>query len=290
MPPLPYRVANMGSIKEKVQQLKPTFWGRFFYYCIPYRKTVVLSNMKQAFGDELSDQEIKKLALSFYSHVAKCLKENVLMRFMTLNQIKSKARVEGLENIRDIILNNQSMLLLTGHFGNWEFAPIAGILNFEAYRDHFYFIRKEIKVEWLENILFHRFHRAGLKIISSKNALTEVSEAMDKKAAVVFVLDQHACIRAKDGVAVDFFKKKAGTYRSLAMLANYTNAPVVPVQTFRDSKGKHVLQFHPPLARISTNSNRQDQLENTLLYNRTLESMIIAHPEQWMWMHKRWKI
>ncbi len=280
----------MNSIKEKVRQLKPTLWGRFFYYCIPYRKQVVLSNMSQAFGDELTDKEIKKLALSFYSHVARCLKENVLMRFMSLKQIKSKARVEGLENIRDIILNNQSMLLLTGHFGNWEFAPIAGILNFEAYRDHFYFIRKAIKVEWLEKILFRRFHKAGLKIISSKNALTDVSEAMEKKAAVVFVLDQHACIRAKDGVAVDFFNKKAGTYRSLAMLANYTNAPVVPVQTYRDSNGIHVLQFHPPLLFIKSDSNRRDQVENTLQYNRALEQMIISHPEQWMWMHKRWKI
>lgn len=281
---------KLTDIKKHIHQLRPTVAGLFFYHVLPYRKKVILSNMEQVFANHLNQNEIQKLAKAFYSHLAKSLKEMFLMRFMSLKKVASKAELEGLENIEDIVLQKQNMLLLTGHFGNWEFAPIAGILNFEEYKNHFYFIRKTLKIEWIEKILFRRFHQAGLKIISKKNALAEVSDAMEKKAAIVFVMDQHACIKAKDGINVPFFNKDAGTYRSLAMLAKYTKAPVVPVQTYRKDNGKHVLKFHPPLPLLQGENSRDELYKNTLQYNQALESMILEKPEQWLWMHKRWKL
>ena len=142
----------------------------------------------------------------------------------------------------------------------------------------------------IERILFKRYYQAGLHVIPKKNSLNQVCDALTEGHAVVFVLDQHASLSNRDGLAVEFFGKKAGTYRSLATLARYTSVPVVPAAGYRLPNGNHVLEFYEPLL-WEVDENQQEALyKNTLRYNQALERIILAHPEQWMWLHKRWKL
>lgn len=107
---------------------------------------------------------------------------------------------------------------------------------------------------------------------------------------MVFVLDQHASIKNRDGIAAEFFGKKAGTYRSLATFARHTGVPVVPASSYRKLNGQHVLEFHEPIYWAEHEGNHAAIYENTCGYNRALERIIRAHPEQWWWMHRRWKL
>lgn len=275
---------------DYIRSLKPTLAGKFFYYCLPFRKRIILNNMKTVFGDRLTSDEIKNLAQSFYGHIATSLKENILMRFLSEEQIKNKAKVVGEENIEKALAKEKGVLILTGHFGNWEFAPIAGILNFKLLQGRFYFIRKLIGTKWIEKILFSRYYKAGLNVIPKKNSLRQACEVLEDNSAVVFVMDQHACIGSKDGIKVDFFGKPAGTYRSLATIARNMEVPVIPAQSYRQKDGTHVLEFYPPLEWIEAEKSREALLKNTKIYNEQLEKMILRRPEQWLWMHKRWKI
>ena len=279
------------ALLQTLSDLKPTRLGKFLYYCLPYRRRVVLSNMHLVFGSLLSPQEIKHLAQCFYSHLGLSLKENIGMRFMREDRLIEKARVVGHEIVLRLTEQKKGLLILTGHFGNWEFAPIAGILNFKQFKGRFYFVRKTLKNKFLERLLFRRYYRAGLHVIPKRNSLNAVCEALENNHAVVFVMDQHASVHSKEGIMVDFFGKKAGTYRSLAMLAKYTGAPVVPAQTYRDEQGQHVLQFFDAIAFEEKEEwNKQETLiHNTRAYNEALERMILLHPDQWLWMHKRWK-
>lgn len=278
------------KIKHYLTTIKPTFAGKFLYYCLPYRKQVVLKNLHRVFSDVLSTDEIIYLAQCFYSHIATSVKENMRMRFMSQEDIRAQAEVKGHEQTLALASVHGGLLILTGHFGNWEFAPIAGILNFHEYQGRFHFIRKMLKIKWLEKWLFRRYYQAGLKVIPKKNSLMQVCEALDEKDAVVFVLDQHASLASKDGVVVDFFGQPAATYRSLALIARYTGAPVIPACSYRQPNGKHVLHFFEPIPWINAANQEEEISLNTLAYNRALETMILEHPEQWLWMHKRWKL
>ena len=113
---------------------------------------------------------------------------------------------------------------------------------------------------------------------------------MEQNHAVVFVLDQHASLANRDGVAVEFFGKKAGTYRSLASFARHTGVPVVPAAGYRLDNGRHVLEFYDPIPWQDYGSTQESIYRNTLAYNQALERIILAHPEQWLWLHKRWKL
>jgi len=281
---------DRDALKRYIAQLKPTLWGKFFYYCIPIRKKIVLQNIRRVFAESLSQQEMEKLAQSFYSHLLISLKENFAMRFMSLKQIAARACVVGHENVLDVIDHGKGAMILTGHFGNWEFTPIAGILNFKQYKGRLHFIRKTLQVKFLEKILFRQYYKAGLHVIPKKNSLFKVCEALDCNDAIVFVMDQHASVSTKDGISVEFFGEKAGTYRSLAMIARYTNVPVIPATSYRRSDGRHVLQFFKALPWLCAEDQEQEIYLNTLAYNQVLEKIILEHPEQWLWMHRRWKL
>ncbi len=281
---------QVKQLKQHVAKLKPTLAGRFFTRFIPFRKKVVLKNLQQVFGAVLTSAEIQKLCGCFYAHIATSLKENILLRFMSMEKIKARARIKGVEHMLGLIGNEvKGAILISGHFGNWEFAPIAGILNFKEYQGRFFFVRKFISAKWVERLLFKRYYQAGLNVIPKKNALNKVCDTLENNNAVVFVMDQHASVNAKDGIMVDFFGTLAGTYRSPAMIAQYTNVPVLPCRGYRDEHGKHVLEFFAPLKWIQGKNAKETIYLNTKKYNEILEQFVLDHPEQWLWMHKRWK-
>ena len=264
--------------------------GKFVYYCLPYRKAVIQANINQVFANTLMPAEKEHLAKAFYSHLLTSLKEMVQLRFLSEKKLCERVEVRGYERLLDIADQGKGVLVLTGHFGNWEFAPLGGILNFKQFQGQFHFIRRMLGNKTIERILFRRYYRAGLNVIPKKNSLQQVCDVLEKKHAVVFVLDQHASLANRDGVAVEFFGKKAGTYRSLASLSRNTGLPVVPAAGYRLPNGRHVLEFYEPIAWQEYPTMQESIYRNTLAYNQALERIILAHPEQWLWLHKRWKL
>jgi KDO2-lipid IV(A) lauroyltransferase len=182
----------------------------------------------------------------------------------------------------------KGILVLVGHFGNWEAASVAGIGQFPEYRNRFHFVRRPLKPAILNEFVNRRFKRAGFGSISKRGSLDTILELLSQGAAIVFVFDQHAGKR--DGVIVDFFGHPAGTFKSLAILALSTKAPVIPTSSWRQPDGTHVLRFEDPLPLIESEDTNEAIRLNTRAYNAALERLLLRHPEQWIWMHRRWKI
>lgn len=285
----------MSAVKDYIKNLEPSLIGKMIYYCFPYRRRVVLSNMRLVFKQSLSDDEIKKLAQCFYGHFVRSILENLKMRLMSEKKITDRVKVVGESHLSDALAHQKGVLIVTGHLGNWEFAPIGGILQFKDLRGHFYFIRRQLRIKWLENLLFSRYNKVGLNVIPFFDAVNQSCDALEGNKLVVFVLDQHAQITRegggrRDGIPVDFFGRKAGTYRSLAMIARQTGAKVIPATSYRAPDGSHVLSFSPEIPWEAHDKSSDAILHNTRNYNKAIESFILKHPEQWIWMHKRWKI
>ncbi len=280
----------MTDLSNKIKNLPVTLAGRFIYTCLPYRRKVVMANIDQVFGDTLSLAEKKHLATAFYSHLATSIKEMIHLRFMSDQTLRESVDVVGYERLMEVAAQGRGVLVLTGHFGSWEFAPIGGVANFKQFKGQFHFIRRTLGSKTLERILFGRYYSAGLRVISKKNSLQHVCDALEQNHAVIFVLDQHAHLQNRDGVAVEFFGKKAGTYRSLASFSRHTGVPVIPAAGYRLKNGRHVLEFHEPIPWRDYDTTQESIYRNTLAYNQALERIILAHPEQWLWLHKRWKL
>lgn len=280
----------MADLIDKINKLTISLAGRIIHSCLPYRRQVVMANIDQVFGDTLPRAQKTHLAKAFYSHLATSIKEMIHLRFMSDKKLRERVDVLGYERLMEVAAQGRGVLVLTGHVGSWEFAPIGGVANFKQFKGQFHFIRRTLGSKTLERILFRRYYQAGLRVIAKKNSLQHVCDALDQNHAVIFVFDQHARLENRDGVAVEFFGKKAGTYRSLASISRHTGIPVVPAAGYRLDNGRHVLEFYAPIPWQDYGTTQESIYRNTLAYNQALERIIMAHPEQWLWLHKRWKL
>lgn len=285
----PFTPETISQLKHTIANCRISVAGRLAYYCVPFRRKVTLENMQLVFGDVLSAAEIKRLAQAFYSHLLQSVYENIRLRIESTARSLERVEVQGAEHVFATVAQGKGVLIMTGHFGNWEFAPITGLMHFPEYQGRFHFIRKSLGLKWLEKLLFRRFFAAGLKVIPHRYAIKQVVDALEQDDCVVFVMDQAAYVTRRQAVETTFFGQPVGTYRSLASLAQSTGAPVVPACSYRRADGKHVLAFHPALPFLECETSRASIRENTQQYNAFIEQAIINHPEQWLWMHRRFK-
>ncbi len=271
-----------------ISELKPSLLGSAMYSLIPMRRRIVMENLRQVFGDRLGEPELRRLARCAYGHFAKTVAENLAMLVSSERRIAGQVDVIGVEHVLKAAGQGKGVLILTGHFGNWELSAVAAMLQFRKYQNRFHVIRKSL-APGLEDMVFGRFRKTGLRIISPANALIGIFDALEKNDVVIFIMDQHQVVGSK-AIAVEFFGREAGTNRSLALVARKSGAPVVPASSYRKPDGRHVMQFYPPLEWISTDSSREEIYRNTLGYNQVLEKFVLDHPDQWLWIHRRWKI
>ncbi|HTS54156.1 MAG TPA: 4'-phosphopantetheinyl transferase superfamily protein [Burkholderiales bacterium] len=261
--------------------------GRIVYRLLPFRRRVVLDNLRRVFGNTLAEDQITRLAQAHYAHMWRLIAEFVTFSLMSQSRRARLARVENEQVLRAAHAKGKGVLLLTGHFGNFEVATAAGIMSFPEARDRFHFVRRPFKPRWLEAIVYGRARRLGFGTLSKEGSLDAFIQRLEAGDLVLFPFDQYAA--GRDGIQVEFFGHPAGTFRSLAIIARATGAPVVPAATWREADGRHVLRFEEPLAPIECEDYDEEVRRNTRAYNAMLERLILRHPEQWWWMHRRWK-
>ena len=261
--------------------------GRFIYRWLPYRRQVILDNLNRVYGPHVHADQITRLAQAHYGHLFKLLKELISFRFLSEKRKKAMVRVEGVPELTEAFMAGKGILILTGHFGNFEVSTVAGIEHFPQVKGRIHFLRRPIKPKWLSDLLTRRFNQAGFGVVGRRGSLEEIVDTLEKGDAIVFPFDQYA--RKPEGIDVEFFGYGAGTHKSMAVLALSTGAPVMPAASWREPDGTHVLKFWSPLPTIVDAEVGAEIRKNTRAYNAALELAIIRHPEQWWWVHRRWK-
>lgn len=261
--------------------------GRFIGRFLPLRREVVQGNLKRVFGDVVHESELKNLAAAHYGHLWRLLCEFVYSRWLTPTQKMALVRFEGLDHFIAARDQGKGVLVLTGHFGNWEVSTTAGIAQFPEVHGKCHFVRRPIKPAWLDRLVTRRFNDAGFGVFSKRDSLDAMLDCLSRGETVVLPFDQHA--GPPDGIEVDFLGHAAWTFKSLAIIQLSTGAPVLPAASWRESDGRHVLRFEAPLAPIECDDTGEAIRRNTRAYNQALERLVARHPEQWYWLHRRWK-
>lgn len=271
----------------EVKKTEVPWYGKWLYHIFPYRRGLTLENMRRVFGDVLPEAEIVKLAQAYYGHYGKFALEFLALPFQSAERRKKMVRVENMESPLAAYAKGRGVLILTGHFGNWEVSTSAGIKAFPQYKNIFHFVRRPLKPKWFNDFITWKDRRSGFGTLSKFGSLDRMLELLSRGEIIVFVHDQHA--GKKDGVVVDFLGHPAGTFKSLALIAMSTGAPVIPAASWREPDGTHVMRFENPLELVDCEDVNEAVRKNTQLFNDVLGRMLLRHPEQWIWMHKRWK-
>ena len=264
----------------KIIDILGSLFGWFFFYVIPVRKRIVIQNLRQAYGGEKKPSEIQKIACQNYRHYGKLFFE--LIFFKKKKHYENHIKIENPEIIDAAFSKGKGVLLLSAHMGNFEIA----IKSFFLMNQTLHSVVRQVKPKILEALITRFRAYPGLKLVPARHSYQTILSLLVQNKMVGFALDQHKGTRC---VQVDFFGKRASTATGLAALALESGAAVIPVCLLRRADGGFTIQFEPPIPLTQTGNRDFDIFYNTQIFTKKIESWIRRHPEQWFWLHRRWK-
>jgi KDO2-lipid IV(A) lauroyltransferase len=233
---------------------------------------------------QLDDQERHAILRGSFSSLGRLLVEFSHFPDLNKSNIADHVVYDGFEHYENAVKRGRGVIFLTGHFGAWELSCYAHSL----YGHPMKFIVRELDNARVERLIESYRGRAGNTPIEKRNASRDILRALRNNETIGILVDQNTT--RDEGVFVDFFGIPAATTPAIATLALRTGAAVVPGFLIWDRKiRKHRLHFDPAMELITTGDPARDILENTQACNAVLEKMIRLYPDQWLWIHRRWK-
>ncbi len=256
--------------------------GLLGYHVIRYRRSLIKEQMGRALKMSPSDRELKRLVRANFVHYGLLVVEFLRIRLLRTSPLESAVQFEGEHHLRDALAQGKGALILTAHLGNYDLVGVALALRGFPLM----IVSKPLKLKAIEKFWMEERSVSGLEISLNHGSIKEILKALRDGKVVVFVLDQYA---SSEQFWVEFFGRPASTLSAPAVLTQRTGAPVVPGFTHRDSDGTHVIEIQPVLP-FEERGNRDQTIEhNTQRYTALIEAAIRRHPEQWTWIHRRWK-
>ncbi|MDY7011584.1 MAG: lysophospholipid acyltransferase family protein, partial [Planctomycetota bacterium] len=247
-------------------------------------RRIACEHLRLSFPD-WHEARIERIARkSMYNMAYLALEVLFTPRLITPNRWRRHIRPKNIaESVRLLIRQETGMILLTGHFGNWEIAGyVMATLGFPTVS-----VARPLDNPYINDYLMGVRERTGQSILHKKGATSSASDILQQRGALAFIADQDA---GRRGLFVDFFGRPASTYRSIALLARQYDTPIAVGYGKRLSDK---FEFEVGIKRVihpSEWAGREDEITwITREFTRELEEIVRSAPEQYLWVHRRWK-
>ena len=197
-------------------------------------------------------------------------------------------RIENLDAFADAYQQGKGVLLLTGHFGNWEVATVAGIGSFPQMRGRFHFVRRALKPDWFDRLVTRRFERAGFGVLPKRGSLDAMLDRL--RAGRRHRVRRSTSTRSRRTASRSTSSaRRRGRSRASPSSRSPPARRWCPATSWREPDGRHVLRFEAPIPAVEHASTSEAIRLTTRAYNAALERLVLRRPEQWYWVHRRWK-
>ncbi|MHB8092460.1 MAG: lysophospholipid acyltransferase family protein [Syntrophales bacterium] len=256
--------------------------ARVFYYLVPRQRMIALHSLRCAFPEK-TDGEILKIARGVYRTLGIVAAEFFDIPKLTSENVREIVETEGLENCARALAKGRGVLLFSAHFGNWELeaASIALLVKPAVV------IYRPLDSPLLDRLVSRVRSASGNKPLPKENAMRSMIRTLHKNGMIGILLDQNT--DWYEGVFVNYFGRPACTTSGLAHLALHSGAPVLPAYLIRLAEGRYRLVIEPALEIIDTGDRDADVIVNTQRFTKVIEDTVRKYPEQWLWIHQRWK-
>ena len=243
---------------------------------------IARSNLSLALGDSVDDRERERTLRACWRHFGRIAFDALAFPRLTPEVLGTVVRVVGEEHARDALRAGRGALVFSAHFGHWEAGAVAmGLLGIP-----FAVITRPLDNPILERFLARLRRGSGNAIIPKRRAVKETLKALAAGTSVAILIDQDA---RDDGVFVPFFGRPASTTPTLALIALRTGAPVLPIFARVEPDGTIVVHVEPVVVPTVTGDRDVDVLRFTAECTAIVERWVRSRPDQWLWMHRRWK-
>jgi KDO2-lipid IV(A) lauroyltransferase len=257
--------------------------GSLGYFLFPSDRRTSIENLQLAFGSEVEPARLRRISKGSFRNVGECAVDVFRHRKLGGEGIRKLVTIEGLEYFDHAYRQGRGLVAVTGHVSNFELiAAFFCALGYEVS-----VIGRKIYYQPLNRLLIESRQVMGMKNIDSEASPREFIRHLREGRGIGVLIDQDS--RRYRGVFVDFFGKAAYTPVGPFIVARKTETPIVPMAIFRKPDYRYTLKVGPAVAFPDTGDKERDTLLVVQSCTNFLEKTIRAHPEQWVWMHKRWK-
>ncbi|MCI0642402.1 MAG: lysophospholipid acyltransferase family protein [Gemmataceae bacterium] len=263
------------------------FIGWLGYRVDKRHRNVALENLRHAFPGQFSEDELLQLVQKVFQHFGLLLIEILFLpRRVNIQNWRRHFQFRTEEDVRrflDMALSGRPVLLATGHFGNWELSGfVLGLLGVPLYA-----IARPLDNPYVDDYLrrLREFH--GQKILAKQGDFEHIQEVLTKGGILGTLADQDAGQR---GLFVEFFHRPASTHKALALLALEHKVPIVVLASVRTDGPLVYRALVEDVILPEEYEGRPDAIKAiTQRYSTALEQLIRQYPEQYFWLHRRWK-
>lgn len=249
------------------------------YYFLARGRKRAIENLSSVFTDK-DDRWIRRTARDSYVHLGKAMLEFMLMRPSLLDKMFT---LRGFENLQQAHDQGRGVIYVTGHIGSWEATGVALAADFPLSG-----VAAPIEPKAVNDMILRlRSGLGGTAILRGRaGAARELIRVFKENRILAILIDQDTDV---EGAFVDFMGRPAWTPTAAAQMAIRFNAPVVFGYTHRGDDNRHTITVEGPIDLVRTGDDEKDIITNTALFTKKLEDAIMKHPEQWVWMHRRWR-
>jgi KDO2-lipid IV(A) lauroyltransferase len=272
----------VACLPRRVQIFVGKTLGLVWFYIVPIRRKVALENLSVAFPEK-NISEIWKLARVNFQNYGCGFVELLLLPHFDKKMFDKLVVRHDWENYENAKSKGKGVFFLTLHMGSWELMS--------ATQAHLgiplHVITKKFKARTFNSIWVELRLGQGIQLISEEKSTFQILRAIRKGEVVGFILDQF--MGPPVGSRVRFFGKETGAPAALALFADRTRAPVVPVYNIHGDDGRIHIYCEPEVPFVEQGSMKQNISFMTQAYTSKIEDIVRRHPEQWLWIHRRWK-
>ncbi len=245
-------------------------------------RQITLSNLKFAYGPELTPEVRERLARMVFYHFVRFGWEILELLLAPLSLIRRKVIILGQEHVTAALAQGRGMVAITAHTGNWEYTVMGYGLQYQPVA----VVGRELDHPLAALLARYFRQRGGNWMVAKRQGLKEILRHLKLNRVVGVVIDQNTA--SNEGLLVDFFGQPARTTPVAALLAR-RGVPVLPTLSRRLPGGRHLMVIFPPLPLEKTGEAQADIRRHLQLQSLVIEAWVRAEPSQWLWMHRRWK-
>lgn len=269
---------------EKGIYVVANFVAKLGFVIAGKKRKIALESLHIAFGNEKDSKEIRRIAELSFEYMSRGVFE-LLYLLEHPNLIRQKVSIEGKENLDKAISEGKGVICVSAHFGNFP------LMLFKFARDGYQTncILRNMRDQQVEDIFHKKRTSVGLKTIYSKPRAECVNKSLKvlRNNELLFIqLDQNF---GSGGVFVDFFGVKAATATGPVVFAMRTGSPILPVFIIRNDDNTHKMIIEPPFHLDEKVTRDETIVANVARITKVIESYVRKYPEEWGWIHRRWK-
>ena len=240
-------------------------------------------HLSKAFGDEKSSEEIEKLSKDVFMHSFSAAADYVRLPLMTTADINHLVKkVEGIEHLEKAYAKGRGVIMLSAHLGNWELLGLwVAKKGFPAA-----VIGARIRNKYLENLVMKFRRECGLQSIKRGHDTRDIIKALKQGQGVGMLIDQSTKVQ---GEFVDFFGYPAHTATAPYRLAQKYGSPIIPIFIHLHKDYTYHIECLEEIKLYNSGNKYQDMINTLQDCSTVIESFVRKHPEQWSWIHRRWK-